>query len=166
MALAFSPQSVQQIEQVRSRYPTAQAACLPVLHIAQREFGHLSDEAVDLVARTLDLAPAHVHGVTSFYTMFHRRPPGAHVLRVCTSVACMLRGADEILARVEEKLGIKAGETTADGTLTLVEEECLAACADAPAAVCGKSYLLRLDTANLDQMLDQLRRKPAECEDD
>lgn len=161
MTLVFSTQAKQQIEQIRSRYPTAQAACLPVLHLAQREFGYLSDNAIDLVATTLQLEAAHVHGVASFYTMFHRRPVGRNVLRVCTSAACMLRGADEVLARVEEKLGIKPGETTPDGMFTLIEEECLAACADAPAAVCGRSYLLRLDTADLDALLDDLRRAPA-----
>ena len=162
MALAFSPQASQHIEQLRSRYPTAQALCLPVLHLAQREFGALSDEVIELVAVTLGLAPAHVHGIASFYTMLQRKPAGRNVLRVCTSVSCMLRGADEVLARVEEKLGIKAGETTPDGMFTLVQEECLAACGGAPAAVCGKSYLLRLDTANLDAILSELRNAPQE----
>src|SRR3989442_3211140 len=126
MALAFSPEVAQKIAETRGRYPTAQAACLPVLHIAQGELGHLSDEALRLVAATLGLPEAHVFGVITFYTMFHRSPVGRNVLRVCTNVSCMLTGGYDVLHRVEEKLGVKPGETSVEG-ITLVEEECLAA---------------------------------------
>ena len=132
MALEFSAPAKQQIERLRSRYPTRQAALLPVLHIAQDEFGYLSDEAIDLVAGTLSLPPAHVYGVVTFYTMFHREPRGTNELMVCTNVSCMLRGAYDILGHIEKRLGIKKGETTSDGAFTIVEEECLAACANAP----------------------------------
>ena len=160
MALAFSEQAAKRIAEVRTRYPNSQAACLPVLHIAQREFGYLPDEAVDLVARTLELEPAHVWGVVTFYTMFHRKPVGENVLLVCTNVSCMLRGGTRILDRVATQLGIRPGETTADGKFTLIEEECLAACADAPMAVCGPKYFLRLDDTKVDQMLAELRAAP------
>ena len=160
MALALSESAAQRIAQVRTRYPDAQAACLPALHIAQREFGHLSDEAVELIANTLGLPIAHVYGVVTFYTMFHRHPVGENVLMVCTNVSCMLRGSDRVMERIEAKLGIKPGETTADGKFTLVEEECLAACANAPMAICGKRYFLDLDDAKTDTMLDELRAKP------
>src|ERR671928_1288540 len=102
MALDFSAPAKQQIERLRSRYPTSQAALLPVLHVAQDEFGHLSDEAIELVAKTLSLAPAHVFGVVTFYTMFHREPVGKHVLMVCTNVSCMLRGGYQVLDRIEK----------------------------------------------------------------
>src|SRR4051794_33813002 len=97
MSLAFSPEAHKEVEAIRGRYPTAQAACLPVLHLAQDEFGHISDEAIDLVATTLGLTSAHVWGVVTFYTMYHRHPTGNHVLMVCTNVACMLRGGYEVL---------------------------------------------------------------------
>jgi NADH-quinone oxidoreductase E subunit len=159
MALAFSDQAVKRIAELRSRYPDAQAACMPVLHLAQDEFGHLSDEAIRLVAAALGLPEAHVFGVVTFYTMFHREPTGRKVLMVCTNVSCMLTGGYKVLAHVEKRLGVTPHHTTADGKITLVEEECLAACADAPMAVCGGKYFLRLDTPEkVDAMLDELLR--------
>src|SRR6478672_10096574 len=101
MAVQFSPEARQKIETIRSRYPNAQAACLPVLHLAQDEFGHISDEAIDVVAGTLGLPAAHVWGVVTFYTMYHREPVGRHVLMMCTNVSCMLRGGYEVLSSLE-----------------------------------------------------------------
>src|SRR5215467_7555958 len=123
---AFSDNALRRIAEVRTRYPTAQAALLPVLHIAQEELGHVEDSVAKLVADTLGLPYAHVHGVVTFYTMFHRHPVGARELMVCTNISCMLRGGYNILRHIEKRLGIKAGETTADGVFTLKEEECLA----------------------------------------
>jgi NADH-quinone oxidoreductase E subunit len=160
MALAFSEQAAKQIAAIRSRYPEAQAACLPVLHVAQREFGYLPDEAIELVATTLDIPAAHVFGVVTFYTMFHREPVGKNTLMVCTNVSCMLRGGYRVLARIQDQLGIEPGETTEDGMFTLIEEECLAACADAPCVVVGRRYFLRLDETKVDAMLGELRSKP------
>jgi NADH:ubiquinone oxidoreductase subunit E len=112
MPLEFSAQSKQQVDRLLSRYPTKQAALLPVLHVAQEEFGHLPDEAIELVSRTLDVSPAHIFGVITFYTMFHREKPGRNELMVCTNISCMLRGGYDILKHIETRLGIKAGETT------------------------------------------------------
>ena len=161
MALSFSDGAMKQIAAVRTRYPNAQATCLPVLHIAQAEFGYLPDDAVELVAQTLDLPVEHVYGVVTFYTMFHREPVGQNVLMVCTNIACMLRGGYRVLDRIGERLGIQPGQTTADQKFTLLEEECLAACADAPAVVCGKRYFLRLyNDTDVDQMLTELSARP------
>jgi NADH-quinone oxidoreductase E subunit len=160
MPLEFSAQSKQRIERVVAQYPHKQAALLPVLHIAQDEFGHLPDEALELVARTLDLAPAHVYGVITFYTMFHREKRGRNELMVCTNISCMLRGAYDILHYLEKKLGIKAGETTPDGAFTLVEEECLAACANAPMMICGNAYFLDLTEKKVDAIISDLRTRP------
>ncbi len=159
MPLEFSAQSKLQIERLRSRYPTNQAALLPVLHLAQDEFGSLPDEALDLVAKTLELPAAHVFGVVTFYTMFHREPHGANELMVCTNVSCMLRGGYDILHHIEKTLGVKAGETTADGAFSLVEEECLAACANAPMMICGNEYFLDLTPDKVDRALDELRKR-------
>ena len=148
---------------VRARYPDAQAACIPVLHLAQDEFGYLSDEALALVATTLGLVESHVLGVATFYTMFHRKPRGRYVLMVCTNVSCMLNGGYRVLERIAARLGIKPGETTPDGKFTLIEEECLAACADGPMAMLDQKYYLRLSTPEqVDAMLDELNRLPAE----
>ncbi|MFO0574542.1 MAG: NADH-quinone oxidoreductase subunit NuoE [Polyangia bacterium] len=161
MALQFSPQAEQKIVEICRRYPNTQAACLPVLHLAQDEFGFLSKEAMDLVASRLSLPAAHVYGVATFYTMYHREPTGKHVLMMCTNVSCMLRGGYDTLHKLEQKLGIKAGQTTADGEFTLVEEECLAACADAPAMICGQKYFLNLTPDKVEQALAECRKLPA-----
>jgi len=159
MSLEFSAQAKQRIERLLTQYPTTQAALLPVLHLAQEEFGHLPDEALHLVADTLKLPPAHVFGVITFYTMFHRENTGRNELMVCTNVSCMLRGGYEILHHIEKRLGIKAGESTADGCFHLVEEECLAACANAPMMICGPEYFLDLTPQKVDTVLDDLRRR-------
>ena len=140
MALAFSDAARSQIDALLKRYPTKMAACLPVLWIAQREFGHISPEVAELVAATLDLPPAHVHGVATFYTMYHKEPPPRFHVQVCTNVSCMLRGAYEVLARFEQVLGCKVGERTADGRFGLDEVECLAACGTAPCVQINERY--------------------------
>jgi len=160
MPIAFSPDAQKKIEHIRGRYPTAQAACLPVLHLAQEEFGYVSDEAVELVAQTLGLPQAHVWGVTTFYTMYHRHPTGKHVLMVCTNVSCMLRGGYDVLAAFERAAGCKAGENSPDGEFTIIEEECLAACADAPCMISGERYYLRLKPESAGQLLDEIKKLP------
>jgi len=159
MALEFSAQSKQQIDRLLTRYPNKQAALLPVLHVAQDQFGFLPDEVVELVAATLELPPAHVFGVVTFYTMFHRERSGRMELMVCTNVACMLRGAYDVLAKIETTLGVKAGESTPDGIFHVVEEECLAACANAPMMICGNQYFLDLTPEKVDGILLDLRKR-------
>jgi NADH-quinone oxidoreductase E subunit len=160
MALAFTPEAQQKIAAIRARYPNAQAACLPVLHLAQDEFGFISDEAIDAVAGALELSPAHVWGVATFYTMYHRHPTGKHVLMMCTNVSCMLRGGYDVLHALEDKLGCKAGENSPDGEFTLVEEECLAACADAPCLIAGEKYFLNLTPASAIAALEEIKKMP------
>lgn len=161
MSIAFSTEAQLCITKLCQRYPNKQAACLPVLHLAQREFGHLSDDVLHLVAETLGLAPAHVEGVATFYTMFHRKPVGKHVLMMCTNVSCMLKGGMETLHTLENHLGIRAGETTADGQFTLIEEECLAACAGAPAMVCGERYFLNFTAEQVEQVIAECSTLPS-----
>jgi len=160
MAIEFSPQAAQRIRDICRHYPNTQAACLPVLHLAQDEFGHLSDEVLDAVAVQLSLPRAHVFGVATFYTMYHRHAVGKHVLMMCTNVSCMLRGGYETLHKLEQRLGVKAGQTTPDGEFTLIEEECLAACADAPAMICGERYFLNLTPDKVDAALAECRKLP------
>src|SRR5688500_10319881 len=131
MSLEFSAESTRKIAALCERYPSKQPVVLAALHLAQKEHGHLSDEALQLVARTLDLPYAHVYGVATFYTMFRREPGGAQTIRVCTNISCMLRGAYDVLATFEKALGVQKGGSTSD--FSLVEEECIAACANAPA---------------------------------
>jgi NADH-quinone oxidoreductase E subunit len=161
MPVEFSQKAQEKIAEIRRRYPTAQAACLPVLHLAQDEFGWISDEAVHAVGQALGLPDAHVWGVVTFYTMYHRHPVGRHVLMVCTNVSCMLRGGYQVLESLEKHLGVKRGETTADGEFTVIEEECLAACADAPCLIAGHKYYLRLTPESAVAALDEIKKQPA-----
>ena len=138
MSLEFSADGQKKIAALCERYPTKQPVVLAALHLAQKEFGHLSDDALRLVAKTLDLPYAHVYGVATFYTMFRREPGGTNTIRMCTNISCMLRGGYEVLAAFEGKLGLRPGESNAE--FTLVEEECIAACANAPCAVVGTEY--------------------------
>jgi NADH-quinone oxidoreductase E subunit len=160
MPVQFSAATQKKLEAVVARYPTRQAACLPTLHLAQAEFGCLTDEVQQAVADYLGLPIAHVYGVVTFYTMFHQKPVGQNVLMVCTNVSCMLRGAYDILGHIERRLGIRPGETTPDGKFTLVEEECLAACANAPMMICGPEYYLDLTPEKVDRALDELAATP------
>lgn len=160
MPVDFSDAAKSKLDSIISQYPSSQAACLPALHLAQGEFGHLSDDVIKAVAEYLKIPYAHVFGVATFYTMFHRHKVGKNVLMVCTNVSCMLRGAQEILRHIEERLGVRVGETTADGAFTLVEEECLAACANAPMMICGTDYHLELTKEKVDSVLAELRENP------
>ncbi len=158
MSLDFSQEAKAKIDALCARYPSKQPVVIAALHLAQAEFGHLSDEALKVVARTLDLPEAHVYGVATFYTMFRRKPAGENVLRVCTNVACMLRGAYDVLARLERATGLKAGESNEQ--FSIVEEECIAACANAPAIVCGTKYFLDVEPEQVEEILDYLRERP------
>lgn len=158
MSLDFSQDAKSKIDALCARYPTKQPVVMAALHLAQKEFGYLSDEALQLVAHILDLSYAHVYGVATFYTMFRREPAGTNVMRVCTNVSCMLRGAYDVLARIERATGLKAGES--DENLHIVEEECIAACANAPAIVCGTKYFLDVEPEQVEEILAYLRERP------
>lgn len=158
MAVQLSEEAAAKIDAIAARYPTKQAACLPALHIAQKEFGHLHDDALKAVAARLDVPYAHVYGVATFYTMLRRDPAAQNVLRVCTNISCMLRGAYDVLSALEAELGVKKGDSTAE--FTIVEEECLAACANAPAIICGTRYFLDVTPEQIDDILGELRERP------
>ena len=158
MSLQFSAESQQKIAALCERYPGKQPVVMAALHLAQKEFGHLSDEALQLVARTLDLPYAHVYGVATFYTMYRREPGGAQTIRVCTNISCMLRGGYDVLAAFEKALGVQKGGHTKD--FSLVEEECIAACANAPAVLCGTKYFLDVTPAQVADIVRELQRDP------
>jgi len=158
MSLEFSAEAQTKIRALCERYPTKQPVVLAALHLAQKEFGHLSDDALRLVGRTLDLPYAHVYGVATFYTMFRREPGGKNTIRMCTNISCMLRGGYEVLDAFEKKLGLKKGQSNKE--FTLVEEECIAACANAPCAVVGTKYYLDLTPADVDKVIAELKQSP------
>lgn len=159
MALTFTQDNQAKIDTIVARYPTKMAACLPVLYVAQEQFGMLSPEVQELVAQTLDLPVTHVHGVATFYTMYNKRKVGTYHVQVCTNVSCMLCSAYDVLGEAEKKLGIRAGETTADGLFTLDEVECLAYCGTAPAVQVNETIYELVDETKIVQLIDELRAK-------
>ncbi|CAN5392256.1 NADH-quinone oxidoreductase subunit NuoE [soil metagenome] len=161
MSLEFSADSQNKITAICERYTVSgskQPAVLATLHIAQKEFGALTDDALRLVARTLDLSYAHVFGVATFYTMFRREPVGTTTIRMCTNISCMLRGGYEVLEAFENKLGFKKGMSNKQ--FHLVEEECIAACANAPCAIAGTKYLLDIKPEDVEGILADLTANP------
>jgi len=136
----FSAAALKEIEEVRAKYPTARAALLPALWIAQREFGQVDAPAQELVARTLGVPACWAHTVATFYTLYQRTPPPGVKLQLCTNISCMLAGAYDLLHFMEGALGIRAGGRTPDGRIELEEVECLASCGTAPAMQVGDRY--------------------------
>jgi NADH:ubiquinone oxidoreductase subunit E len=159
MSLEFSADARSKIDALCARYPTKQPVVMAALHLAQKEHGHLSDDALRLVARTLDLPYAHVYGVATFYTMYRREPGGVTTIRMCTNISCMLRRGYEVLAAFESQLGLKKGES--NKKFTLVEEECIAACANAPCAVVGTKYFLDITPDQVPKIIAELERSPS-----
>lgn len=132
MAYKFSPEIEDKFQWLLTRYPKKDAVLLPILHLAQDEAGYVSPEVMEYVGGRLDLSPARVREVASFYTMFKLNPSGRYVLQVCQTLSCYLRGAEDVMTRIKDMLGIEEGETTPDGLFTLERVECLASCGTAP----------------------------------
>lgn len=155
----FTQEKLDQIQQIIARYPEGRqkSALLPVLHLAQEEFGWLSVETMDYVASLLKLEPIEVYEVATFYSMYHLKPVGKFVFEVCQTGPCMLRGSDEIIDYIREKLNINPGETTPDGLFTLKTVECLGACGYAPMMQLGKVYKEHLTKEKVDQIIEECR---------
>lgn len=147
------------LEKIRSRYPNAQAALLPALNLAQEIRGHVSPETMDEVARTLQLSPAYVRGVATFYTMYNKRPVGRFLVQVCTNISCNLCGADEVLAAFLEHTGTELGETSGDGDFTVIEAECLAACGFPTCVQVNSRYYENVGVSDVPALIDRLREQ-------
>jgi NADH-quinone oxidoreductase subunit E len=146
-----------EIDHWLSKFPVdrRRSAVIAALHAVQHEKGHLPQASMDAVAGYLGIPPIQVYEVASFYSMFETRPCGRHHISVCTNISCMLCGGEDILAHLEKRLGIKVGESTADGRFYLKqEEECLAACNGAPMMMVNHVYFEHLTPAKVDQILD------------
>jgi NADH-quinone oxidoreductase E subunit len=157
MALEFSSETLKKFEATVARYPKKEAAMLPVLYLAQQEFGHLGPEAIEYVATLMEQPPARVHGVVSFYTMYNMKPIGRHHIQVCRTLPCALRGAETVTNLLKQKLGIEPGQTTADGRFTLSEVECLASCGTAPMMQINDDYYENLTAEKIDQILESMK---------
>jgi NADH-quinone oxidoreductase subunit E len=160
--IQFSPSSMMEVSRILKQYPAGKekSAILPVLHLAQKEFGGwLRVETMDYVARLLHLHPIEVYEVATFYSMLNTEPVGKIVIEVCQTGPCMICGSEKIVSHIEKKLNIKTGETTADGMYTLKTVECLGACGYAPMFQIGETFYEHLTEEKVDNILDNLKRE-------
>ncbi|MSS71290.1 MAG: NADH-quinone oxidoreductase subunit NuoE [Candidatus Latescibacteria bacterium] len=153
MPVQFSPEAKKEFDELLTRYPYKEPALLPVLHLAQREFGHLSLDALKYVADLLELPPARVAGVATFYPMYHFKPVGKYLLHVCATLSCALLGAEGVVDYLQKKLGVHAGETTPDGRFTLLKVECVASCGTAPVLMLNETLIHKVTREKLDDIL-------------
>ena len=161
----FSDNKLKEVQRIIEFYPQGKqkSAVIPILHLAQEEFGGwLSTETMDYVASLLNLKPIEVYEVATFYSMYNLKPVGQYMFEVCQTGPCMLNGSDEIINYIFEKLGIKPGETTADGMFTLKTVECLGACGYAPMMQMGKHYREHLTKEKVDAVIEECRRNQAQ----
>jgi NADH-quinone oxidoreductase subunit E len=156
MAVEFSPEAYEKFEAIIARYPKKEAAMLPVLYLAQEEFGYLSLEAIDYVAQLMGQSPARVRGIVSFYTMLNTKPIGRHHIQVCRTLSCALGGAEKVTALIKKTLRIEVGQTTPDGKFTLSEVECLASCGTAPMMQINDDFYENLTEERVTAILQQL----------
>lgn len=161
MPVQFSDNALAEVKRLVARYPEGKhkSALLPVLHLAQEQFGGwLSTEILDYVASLLNITPIEVYEVATFYSMYNLQPVGKHVFEVCQTGPCMLNGSDELIAYIQDTLGIRTGQTTPDGLFTLKTVECLGACGYAPMMQMGKHYREHLTREKVDQIIAESRK--------
>jgi NADH-quinone oxidoreductase E subunit len=156
MSPEFSEQTKKAIAEIAARYPQKEAALLPVLHAAQREFGYISRATEKSVAGLLEISPAKVHEVVTFYTMYNRQPVGKYHVQICSNLSCSLLGAGSLIDYLSEKLGIQPGETTPDQKFTFSLVQCLGACEQAPCMMVNFDYFGNLDATKINEILDNL----------
>ena len=152
----LSDDVIERAHQIIDLYPHKRSALIPLCHLAQEQDGWLMPESVDEIAALLGIAPAEVVGTASFYDMLHTEPTGEYLVSICTNIACMLRGAYELLEHAEERLGMRTGATSADGTFTLEEAECLADCGRAPCLQVNHRFFGDVSHEDFDRMTEDL----------
>jgi NADH-quinone oxidoreductase subunit E len=142
--------------EIIDRYPRPKSAVIPLCHLAQEQDGHLTDDAMAHIAELVGVTPAEVLGTASFYEMFKMEPVGRYMVNICTNISCQLLGGEELLHHAEQRLGIKPGQTTADGLFTIEDAECIAACTEAPCLQVNYRYFHRISHDEFDQLVDDL----------
>src|SRR5687767_4113886 len=155
--MRLTPENEKRARDTIGLYPEKRSALIPLLHLVQEQEGWLTEDAMAHVAELLDLTPAEVYGTASFYDMLFTEPVGRHLVAVCTNIACLLSGGYELLEHAEERLGVRAGGTTADGEFTLEEAECLALCGQAPCLTVNWRFFGNVDSERFDALADDLR---------
>jgi NADH-quinone oxidoreductase subunit E len=162
--IQFSEEKLEEVKKIIDRYPQGKqkSAVIPLLHMAQESFGGwLSPESMDYVASLLGMESIEVYEVATFYSMYNLKPVGKYLFEVCQTGPCMLNGSDDIINYIGAKLGIKPGETSADGLFTLKTVECLGACGYAPMMQMGKTYREHLTKEKIDAIVDECRKNAA-----
>jgi NADH-quinone oxidoreductase subunit E len=155
----FSAEGEARLQHLVSIYPQKRSALIPMLLLAQKEQGYVTMEAMEYIARILDLSASEVESTMSFYTLLRRKPAGKYHLLICTNLACMLRGSDDIEASVKRKLGVELGQVTADGLFSAIEFECLGSCTTAPAMQVNGEFHENLDVPKVEALIDELRKR-------
>ncbi len=149
----FSEAAVREIQEIRAKYPTARAALLPAIYVAQREFGWLTPEAYEAVSDLLGVPKAIARGVGTFYAMYKQKPMGRHVVQLCTNVSCMILGAERLVDFLKSRFGLEPGGTTPDGRFSLVIMECIGACGTAPAMLVNDDFYENLTEKSIEDIL-------------
>jgi NADH-quinone oxidoreductase E subunit len=155
--VAFSEEAKKRFEYILTRYPNKEAALLPTLHLAQEQWGWISPETVMYVSELLDLSPANVFGVVSFYNMYNQKPVGKYHLQVCTNLSCMVTNAYDIYDNLCDRLKITPGQTTTDGLYTVTEVECLGSCGTAPVVQINNDYHENMNVEKMNELLAKLK---------
>ena len=144
-------------KEIIARYPRPKSALIPLLHLAQEQAGFISREAMVHLGELVGVTSAEVYGTASFYEMFRFEPIGKYLINICGTMSCALMGAEQLMHHAEKRLGVKAGGTTQDGMFTLAHAECQAACTEAPCLQVNYRYRLRVTSADLDNLIDDLQ---------
>ncbi len=154
--ISFSPDELQRVAELKALYPQPKAAIMPVLWMAQKKWGWLSENVMRYVATIMELPYSHVLGVATFYTMYFKKPMGKFHVQVCTNVSCMLRGGDEIYKQVCEKYGLSHNQTTSDGRISIEEVECMGACGGAPMIAVNEDFYENISWQQIETLLEKL----------
>ncbi len=157
--MILTDQSVNRIKEKAARYPYRKAAILPALTIAYKQLGYVDDKIYREIAKVIDVPYVEIAEAATFYTMFPKKPRGKHLLQVCNNISCALLGSDAMIKYIEDKLGIKRGDTTEDGLFTLISVECLGSCCTAPMIQINEDYHENLNRQKLDKILDDLKSR-------
>jgi NADH-quinone oxidoreductase subunit E len=155
----FSKETEDKFRHLASIYPRKRSALIPMLLVAQKEDGYIKNETVEYIGKYLELDPSEVDSILSFYTLLRRRPAGKYHIMICTNLACLLQGSDDIEACVKRKLGVGLGEVTPDGLFSAIEFECLGSCTTAPAIQINGEFYENLDVRKTEDIIDELRKR-------
>ncbi len=156
MEIIFSQEELADLTKIQSKYPSKEAAIMPVMWMAQKKFGWISHDVIKYIAELLEVSPSKVEGVATFYTMFYKKPVGKYHIQVCTNVSCMLREGVKIFNYVSEKLQIGNMERTQDGKFSLEEVECMGACGGSPMIAINEDYYENITIGKLEQLIHSL----------